>query len=94
MVGKGKPGYGAIHHIAAGKYGYKTELLVVLTIHGNANLDLTTTHHEQMTALHLAVEVSSDNYMYLFRGQGLQRLARVVGLNNLKPVLSYIIIHL
>ena len=61
-VEKGKLGYGAIHYIAAGKHDRKTELLVVLTIHGNADLDLTTTHHEQMTALHLAVEVSSDNY--------------------------------
>ena len=66
-VEKGKPGYGAIHHIAAGKYDCKTELLVVLIIHGSADLDLTTTYHEQMTALHLAVEVSSDNY--LFKGQ-------------------------
>lgn len=69
-VGKEKPGYAAIHHIAAGKYDYKTELMVVLTIHGSADLDLTTTHHEQMTALHLAVEVSSDNYYFYFsRGQ-------------------------
>ena len=52
-------GYGAIHYIAEGKYRFKTELLVVLTIYGHANLDLTTTHKDQVTALHLAVQVSA-----------------------------------
>ena len=57
QVDDSKHGYGAIHYIAKGNYTYKTELLVVLTIHGNADLDLTTTSRDQMTALHLAIEV-------------------------------------
>lgn len=57
-VEKGRHGYGAIHYISEGKHEFKRELLVVLAIHGGADLDLTTTHKEQMTALHLAIEVS------------------------------------
>ena len=57
QVDDSKHGYGAIHYIAQGDYRYKTELLVVLAIHGNADLDLTTTNRDQMTALHLAIEV-------------------------------------
>ena len=53
-----KDGYGAIHYIAEGKYKFKTELLVVLVIYGHANIDLTTTHKDQVTALHLAAQVS------------------------------------
>lgn len=61
-VEKREPGYGAIHYIAKGKHRYKTELLVTLAIHGNANLDLATTHRDQMTALHLAVEPEVCTY--------------------------------
>ena len=53
-----EPGFGAVHYIAQGNYMYKTKLLVILAIYGNADLDLTTTHKDQVTALHLAVEVS------------------------------------
>ena len=49
-------GYGPIHYIAEGMHRYTTGLLVVLTIHGRANLDLTTTKGGK-TALHIAVEV-------------------------------------
>lgn len=59
QVDDSKYGYGAIHYIAKGNYTYKTELLVVMAIHGNADLDLTTTSRDQMTALHLAIEVGS-----------------------------------
>ena len=61
QVDESKYGYGAIHFIAKGNYKYKTELLVVLAIHGNADLDLTTTNRNQMTALHLATEVCTIN---------------------------------
>ena len=49
-------GYGPIHYIVTGKHNFKRELLLVLFVHGNAELDLTTTQHG-MTALRLAVEV-------------------------------------
>ena len=58
MVDKKEPGFGPIHYIAQGKHVFKTKLLVILAIYGNADLDLTTTHKDQVTALHLAVEVS------------------------------------
>lgn len=58
MVDKNEPGFGPIHYIAQGKHVFKTKLLVILAIYGNADLDLTTTHKDQVTALHLAVEVS------------------------------------
>ena len=57
QVDSSKHGYGAVHYIVAGNYTYKTELLVVLAIHGNADLNLTTTYRDQRTALHLAIEV-------------------------------------
>ena len=57
QVDGSKHGYGAIHYIAKGSYIYKTELLVTLAIHENADLDLTTTNQDQMTALHLAIKV-------------------------------------
>jgi hypothetical protein len=57
QVDDSKHGYGAIHYIAKSNYTYKTELLVILAIHGNADLDLTTTNRDQLTALHLAIEV-------------------------------------
>lgn len=60
-----KHGYGAIHYVAKGKYTYKTELLVVLAIHGSADLDLTTTNRDQMTALHLAIEVRTIQFFFL-----------------------------
>lgn len=52
-------GYGPIHYIAEGRQikKYTKELLVVLTIYGNADLDLTATRSGQ-TALHIAAEVS------------------------------------
>ena len=51
-----KQGYGPIHYIVTGKHKFKRELLLVLFVHGKAELDLTTTQHG-MTALRLAVEV-------------------------------------
>ena len=56
-------GYGPIHYIVTGKYMYnfKRELLLALFVHGNAELDLTTTQHG-MTALQLAVEVRYSEY--------------------------------
>ena len=57
-------GYGAIHYITKGNYTYKTELLVVMAIHGNADLDLTTTNRDQMTALHLAIEVRTIQLLF------------------------------
>ena len=57
QVDDSKHGYGAIHYLAKGNYTYKIELLVTLAIHGNADLDLTTTNRNQQTALHLAIEV-------------------------------------
>ena len=58
VVDEREPGFGPIHYIAQGKHVFKTKLLVILVIYGNADLDLTTTHKDQVTALHLAVEVS------------------------------------
>ena len=49
-------GYGPIHYLVTGRCKFKRELLLVLFVHGNAELDLTTTQHG-MTALQLAVEV-------------------------------------
>ena len=56
-------GYGPIHYIVimtgndeTENDELKRELLLVLFVHGNAELDLTTTQHG-MTALRLAVEV-------------------------------------
>lgn len=57
QVDDSKHGYGAIHYLAKGNYTYKIELLVTLAIHGNADLDLTTTNRDQLTPLHLAIEV-------------------------------------
>ena len=68
VVDKKEPGFGAIHYIAQGKHTFKTKLLVVLAIYGNADLDLTTTHKDQVTALHLAVEVSPAHTSTLTTG--------------------------
>jgi len=50
-------GYGPIHYIFEGRHKKKRELLLTLLVHGNANIDLTTTK-DGLTALQIAVKVS------------------------------------
>lgn len=50
-------GYGPIHYIFAERHKKKRELLLTLLVHGNANIDLTTTK-DGLTALQIAVKVS------------------------------------
>ena len=56
-----KAGFGAIHYIVK-KDSHKNKhgLLERLIINGEADVDLTTTFHDGVTGLHLAVEV--DKY--------------------------------
>lgn len=50
-------GFGPIHYVVTEDHSNKQELLVGLVIHGNANVDLTTTAQSERTALHLAAKV-------------------------------------
>lgn len=52
-----KEGFGAIHYIVMKNHKKKHQLLEMLIIRGAADVDLTTTYHNGLTALHIAVEV-------------------------------------
>jgi len=50
-------GLGAVHHLVLGDHSNKLALLTCLVMGGMANIDLTTSEMDQVTALHLACKV-------------------------------------
>ncbi len=56
-------GFAAIHYIVTNIHKSKSSLLEALVING-ANVDLTTTYREGLSALHLAVEVCPVEPVY------------------------------
>lgn len=57
-------GLGAIHYVVIKDHANKQELLVGLVIHGNADIDLTTTAQSRITALHLAAKVNIQGTLH------------------------------
>lgn len=60
-----RAGLAPIHYIVIKPHGNKQQLLVSLVVHGNADVDLTTTMNAR-TALHLAAKVCFNLTEYPF----------------------------